>query len=712
MERFLVNVEEYRHLPPTLYGSRLSGSIGRALHVAVKTTQARGEDVASGEGSTGRPIYRLDEYEVRKRTFRTSLQRWGVCVIAPMLNAEWTQVDALGLAGIDGGTDFVVALRLISEKYQCSRMEAIENYFPELHEHLINERAATVVTSLQDFKVLVEAGDRRLASYAPLYDGLVLGALAQPGWVAGLRDVEEREVKEDLAGAALSYGYFRRQGFPCDEIAWRRAFAEEPMPGSRIREKLCSWPHAGEPRRGFSSKQKRWVVLNLKVASLALLEVVQTSMRRSVKEKPVDFLWHEVQKTMVGMYPYDPARTLTWRDMMELEAEPRIKVEPLSPTQEKAASRTLKRRQSREDAAAANSREEATEKRTEKRTRNSKVALVEAPSALGYDPEAPPKDIRARLGPLPVQTRFQVDSEGRIRARLPPEAESGQEEEQSTTTGREAPAPPRHLKEVRRQQRERQDEGPRDGVAEATLTRRNRRTLKRYFTAISSNQTALYPKTFLGPMLCHQCGQKVHRTELCWVTLWKEGAALPRNRTMPCMYCRSRQHAVDACSYLHHRCLDCGLLGHVRAECRDRSSSSWKRMFLECAEYGVLTGRNPFGPLRGRFGLGAPVDDPETRAIADEVRDRLQRRAIGEGWLMENHPSFQEAVEEKRKEDHPFDLWWRGVMEDDDVERMRARLGDCHWKGARTKEAPAESERGRKSGRPGRGSGARKPRRG
>ena len=137
-----------------------------------------------------------------------------------MLNAERNEVDVLGLAGLDGGTDFVIALKMISESYQCSRMEVLERYFPELNEHLVNDRAATIVTSLEDFKVMLALGGRRLETCSPVYDGLVLGALAQPGWVAGLQDIEGQEVKEDLAGAALSFGYFRLQGFPCDEVAW------------------------------------------------------------------------------------------------------------------------------------------------------------------------------------------------------------------------------------------------------------------------------------------------------------------------------------------------------------------------------------------------------------------------------------------------------------------------------------------------------------
>ena len=326
------------------------------------------------------------------------------------------------------------------------------------------------------------------------------------------------------------------------------------MPDSRKRKSLCNWPHVGEPKRGFSSKQKRWVVLNLKTTSLALLEVVQTAMRRTAKEKPVDFLWHEVQKTLVGIYPYDPARNLSWRDMVDLEAEPRVKVEPLSPTQDRRNTRSMNRWQRRDDAMVVNYCEEVEDRRSrpEKRDRLLRVALFEAPSALDYDPEAPPSDIRSRLGPLTVRssaTEEQSRGTEGLTSRGSDAAQSAMVE-----MGRDAPAPPHHLKEERRAEREKRVEGPRDGVAEATLTCRNRRTLKRYFTTLTSLKTALYPKTFLRPMLCHQCDQKVHQSELCWVTLWKEGAALPRNKTMPCIYCRSRQHAVDACSSLHHRC--------------------------------------------------------------------------------------------------------------------------------------------------------------
>ena len=215
---------------------------------------------------------------------------------------------------------------------------------------------------------------------------------------------------------------------------------------------------------------------------------------------------------------------------------------------------------------------------------------------------------------------------------------------------------------------------PRDGVAVATLERRNRRTLKQFFSAITTGRTALHPHTFLGPMLCHQCGQKKHGSEPCLVTVWKQGGALPRNKTMPCLYCRSRQHAVEVCCYLHHRCSGCRLLGHVQVECQDRSPEVWKRMYLECTNYGVLTGRNPYGPVQGCFGLGREPRDLDALAMVDELQAKLARRAMEEGWLMSDHPSFAEAVQAKREENAPFDLWWQGIMEDEDVRAMKERL--------------------------------------
>ena len=620
MERFLVNVEEHRQIPPSLYGSRTTGSLGRALFVALRTMQARGDDAASIEGQPGRPVYRLDEYEARKRSLKTSLEHWGICVVTPMLNEEGDQVDALGLAGLDGGTDFIIALRLLSERYNCNRLETIERYFPAIYTHWLNDRAITVAVSLKDFKVMTQANGHDFRTYGPLYDGLALGALAQPGWMSGLRNSQEE--LEELSGAALSFGYYRWQGFPCDEEAWSRVHAEEPRPRSRCRSIQCQCPTVAEPHRGFSSKQKRWVVLNLRATGLAVLEVLQSSMTRSAREKPVDFLGHEARKTLVAIYPYDQALFLTWREMLDMESEPNVKVEPRSPRQELTDRRKRSAEQRKDYAVMATYNDqlhqwqEFSAERRGRTGRKSRVALSEAPAALNYDPQSPPSNvgqlsIRQRLGPMPTFSGTTFEGGSFV--------DPADEEVEETLRDKDEPdgkPPPRHGRVVRQQRRERSADAPKDGVVAAALERRNRRTLKRFFEAITTERTALHPHSFLGPMMCHQCGKKNHGDDICWVTMWKQGGAMPRNRTMPCLYCRSRQHVVDACCYLHNRCVRCGLLGHVRAECRDQAQEVWKQLFLECADFGVLTGRNPYGPIRGRFGLGREPREEEGRVLA------------------------------------------------------------------------------------------------
>ena len=555
-------------------------------------------------------------------------------------------------------------------------MEVLERYFPEINNHLLNDRLATVATSLADFKILIEANERSVSLYGPVYDGLALGALAQPGWTTNLG-----EELENLGGAALSFGYFRSQGFPCSEEEWRRAFVEEPRPDSRRDEVQRSWPSSACPRQGFSSKQKRWIMLNLRASGLALLEVLQRAMGRYSRDRHVDFLGHEVRKTLLSVYPYDPVRCLTWREMLGLEKEPKVQAEKNDPREELRDRKKRSSERRRDDAVMATHRDQVkawldfSRERRGKTGKTTRVALLEAPAAVGYDPDAPPLDIRQRLGPPPVKS---PESRSKILSTtdtflIVEGSDTGSELERKDSLP-DGKAPPRHGKVVRQQLREQGRGDEKEGVAAETLRRRNRRTLKRFFTAITTDRTALYPRTFLGPMICHQCGKKTHGPEICWITLWKQGGALPRNRTMPCLYCKSRQHVVDACCYLHHRCAGCGLLGHVQAECRDRTSEVWKQLFLECAEYGVLTGRNPFGPIRGRFGLGRPPREPEGIELAESLRLKLEQRASGEKWLMDSAEGFKEAVEAKRRENDPFDLWWRGIMTDEDVQAMKARL--------------------------------------
>ena len=407
--------------------------------------------------------------------------------------------------------------------------------------------------------------------------------------------------------------------------------------------------------------------------------------------------------------------------MMDQEGEPRVRVEAKTPRQELQERREKSTMQRREDAVMATYKDQVrawmdfSSERTGKVERNTRVALIEAPAAPGYDPDALPSEVRRCLGPAPTSGVHQ-----RLGPKISPhdkfivEGSASEDEPQRTSGDQEGgkqldgKAPPRHGRVVRQQEREQKANLMRDGVAAATLERRNRRTLKRYFTAVTSERTALYPKTFMGPMICHHCGRKSHGTDICWVTLWKQGGALPRNKTMPCLYCKSRQHTVDACCYLHHRCSRGCLLGHVQAECGDRSPEIWKQMFLDCAEYGVLTGRNPYGPIRGQFGLGAEPRDPASEGLVFEVRNKIEQRAAAEGWPMEKDVGFSDAVEAKRREAAPFDLWWRGVVTKDDIDRMRERL-----QGGKTEvrapsrrsgqEAPKARKRKVAGSRPGRG---------
>ena len=64
---------------------------------------------------------------------------------------------------------------------------------------------------------------------------------------------------------------------------------------------------------------------------------------------------------------------------------------------------------------------------------------------------------------------------------------------------------------------------------------------------------------------------------------------------------------------------------------------------------------------------------------------------------MSDHPSFMEAIQAKREEGAPFDLWWRGVMATEDVKEMRRRVSGR--KADESKKAGGASKVARK-GRP------------
>ena len=102
----------------------------------------------------------------------------------------------------------------------------------------------------------------------------------------------------------------------------------------------------------------------------------------------------------------------------------------------------------------------------------------------------------------------------------------------------------------------------------------------------------------------------------------------------------------------------------------------WKRLFLEFAGYGVLTSRNPYGPIQGRFGLGEAPESTNSQLLVQRVRSELVARSEAEGWPLDDAPGFKVAILAKRETGDHFDLWWRGAMQEQDVEAMRQRI-DC-----------------------------------
>ena len=72
--------------------------------------------------------------------------------------------------------------------------------------------------------------------------------------------------------------------------------------------------------------------------------------------------------------------------------------------------------------------------------------------------------------------------------------------------------------------------------------------------------------------------------------------------------------------------------------------------------------------------MGRDPRETEVLALADEVRLKIGRRAKAEGWLMSDSQGFGEAVQAKREEGDHFDLWWRGVVTNDDINELEARL--------------------------------------
>ena len=111
---------------------------------------------------------------------------------------------------------------------------------------------------------------------------------------------------------------------------------------------------------------------------------------------------------------------------------------------------------------------------------------------------------------------------------------------------------------------------------------------------------------FLGKNCCHRCGSdKKHDDPMeCVVEYYLKYKKLPRQCTVPCIYCSSPRHATDACVFIHIRCKKCRRRGHMQHECHLRTPLEWLLVYLDCCHLGKLTRENLDGPLGGRFGFG------------------------------------------------------------------------------------------------------------
>ena len=111
---------------------------------------------------------------------------------------------------------------------------------------------------------------------------------------------------------------------------------------------------------------------------------------------------------------------------------------------------------------------------------------------------------------------------------------------------------------------------------------------------------------FLGKNCCSRCGdEKPHKDPMeCVVAYYQKYKRLPRQCTLPCIYCSDSTHTTDACVFIHIKCKKCRRRGHMQQECHLRTPLEWMLVYLDCCHLGKLTRENVEGPLNGRFGFG------------------------------------------------------------------------------------------------------------
>ena len=121
-----------------------------------------------------------------------------------------------------------------------------------------------------------------------------------------------------------------------------------------------------------------------------------------------------------------------------------------------------------------------------------------------------------------------------------------------------------------------------------------------------ANNKDKFKEDFLGKGCCPRCGDdKPHDDPMeCVVNYYLRYKRLPRQCTVPCIYCSDTFHATDACVFIHVKCKKCRRRGHMQHECHLRTPLEWMLVYLDCCHLGKLTRENVDGPLGGRFGFG------------------------------------------------------------------------------------------------------------
>ena len=115
-----------------------------------------------------------------------------------------------------------------------------------------------------------------------------------------------------------------------------------------------------------------------------------------------------------------------------------------------------------------------------------------------------------------------------------------------------------------------------------------------------------FEEKFLGGGCCDDCGDEPDHSDPaeCAVHYYRKHGRLPKQYTLPCLYCDSPSHTTDACPFLHGKCKKCRHRGHAAFECHRRTTLEWLIAFLDCVHLGKLTRENVSGPIDGRYGFG------------------------------------------------------------------------------------------------------------